>query len=105
MIGAMKIQFFAGTMTALMFTAMVSPALASGTPHGTTTALQEAAVPVPANPVWVTGLLLMIVWVVVAAVLLGPLIVHFRLLPKGEQVFADDLGGGHSHSAAATTSH
>jgi hypothetical protein len=45
---------------------------------------------VPIMPGWVPGFLLMILWLFVAAILLGPLIRHFKLEPHSRQSFSDD---------------
>jgi hypothetical protein len=45
---------------------------------------------VPTSAAWVVTFLLMILWLFVAAILLGPLIRHFRLEPTSSQYFADD---------------
>jgi len=45
---------------------------------------------VPQTPAWVTSFLLLILWLFVAAILLGPLIRHFNLEPRSHQYFSDD---------------
>ncbi len=48
------------------------------------------AVPIPLSTGWVEGFLLMIVWLFVAAVIIGPLVTFFRLGPRSAQLFTDD---------------
>jgi hypothetical protein len=47
------------------------------------------AVPVATD--WAAGLLVLIVWLLVAAVLLGPLLRRLKLYGRSTQVFAEDL--------------
>jgi hypothetical protein len=47
-------------------------------------------VPIPLSTGWVEGFLLMIVWLFVAAVIIGPLVTYFRLERRSPQVFIDD---------------
>ncbi len=49
-----------------------------------------AAVAIPTQTAWVSTFLLLIVWVFVAAVIVGPLIRYFKLLKRSPQQFADD---------------
>jgi hypothetical protein len=49
-----------------------------------------AAVPIPLSTGWVEGFLLLIVWLFVIAVIVGPLVKHFRLERRSPQVFIDD---------------
>ena len=49
-----------------------------------------AFVPIPLSTGWVEGFLLMIVWLFVAAVIIGPLVTYFRLERRSPQVFIDD---------------
>jgi hypothetical protein len=49
-----------------------------------------AAVPIPLSTGWVEGFLLMIVWLFVTAVIVGPLVTYFRLERRSPQVFIDD---------------
>ncbi|HVX85710.1 MAG TPA: hypothetical protein VH253_13090 [Phycisphaerae bacterium] len=46
--------------------------------------------PIPVQTAWVSPFLLMIVWLFVAAAVVGPLIHYFRLVKRSPQVFADD---------------
>jgi hypothetical protein len=46
--------------------------------------------PIPLSTGWVEGFLLLIVWLFVAAILIGPLISFFRLEPRCVQRFSDD---------------
>lgn len=48
-------------------------------------------VPIPVQTGWVSPFLLMIVWLFVAAAVLGPLIHYFRLVKRSPQVFSDDV--------------
>lgn len=45
---------------------------------------------IPLSTGWVEGFLLLIVWLFVAAVVIGPLITYFKLEPKSQQQFLDD---------------
>jgi hypothetical protein len=54
------------------------------------TAPAAGEVPIPVQTGWVGTFLLLIVWVFVAAVVLGPLIHYFKLLKPSSQAFADD---------------
>jgi hypothetical protein len=45
---------------------------------------------IPLSTGWVEGFLLLIVWLFVAAVVIGPLITFFNLEPKSQQQFLDD---------------
>ncbi len=47
-------------------------------------------VPIPSQTGWVTMFLLLIVWLFVAAIVLGPLIHYFGLVRRSPQAFADD---------------
>jgi hypothetical protein len=42
------------------------------------------------SPGWITAFLLLILWLTVAAIILGPLIRHFKLEPRSAQVFTAD---------------
>jgi hypothetical protein len=44
----------------------------------------------PVSPGWITGFLLLILWLTVAAIILGPLIRHFQLEPRSLQIFTGD---------------
>jgi hypothetical protein len=48
----------------------------------------------PASPTWITGFLLLILWLTVAAIILGPLIRHFQLEPRSTQFFTGDRTAG-----------
>jgi hypothetical protein len=54
---------------------------------------------IPVSPGWIAGFLLLILWLVVAAIILGPLIRHFQLEPKSAQFFTGDrpIGGPRRH--------
>jgi hypothetical protein len=45
---------------------------------------------IPLSPGWITGFLLLILWLTVAAIILGPLIRHFQLQPRSLQFFSGD---------------
>jgi hypothetical protein len=45
---------------------------------------------IPLSTGWVEGFLLLIVWLFVAAVVIGPLITFFNLEPRSPQQFLDD---------------
>jgi hypothetical protein len=63
--------------------------LASATPLlAADNAADRAAIPLSTG--WVEGFLLLIVWLFVAAVVIGPLITYFNLEPKSQQQFLDD---------------
>ncbi|HUO10885.1 MAG TPA: hypothetical protein VM008_21465 [Phycisphaerae bacterium] len=47
-------------------------------------------VAIPLSTGWVEGFLLLIVWLFVAAVVIGPLITFFHLEPRSSQHFIDD---------------
>jgi hypothetical protein len=49
-----------------------------------------ARVPIPLSTGWVEGFLLLIVWLFVAAVIVGPLVTYFHLEPRSTQAFSDD---------------
>ena len=48
----------------------------------------------PLAPGWVIHFLLLILWIFVAAILLGPLIRYFNLEPTSKQYFSDDRSPG-----------
>ena len=52
------------------------------------------SVAVPAATDWAAGLVVLIVWVLVAAVVVGPLMRKFKLFRRSTQVFAEDLAPG-----------
>jgi hypothetical protein len=87
---------------------LATPALASSSHEavaGSSPATSHYSfVPIPGDPSWIGGTLLLALWLTVAAIILGPLVKYFNLMPKTRQVFSDS-GHGHSHSAAHTTSH
>ena len=49
---------------------------------------------IPLSPAWITGFLLLVLWLFVAAILLGPLIRHFQLEPRSFQYFTGDRTPG-----------
>ena len=67
-----------------MSLALATPVLAADG----ATAGDRAAIPLSTG--WVEGFLLLIVWLFVAAVVLGPLITFLNLEPKSQQQFLDD---------------
>jgi len=70
---------------------LVLPAVpALGAMPDSTLPLDAAHVPIPLSTGWVEGFLLMIVWLFVAAILVGPLVKFFHLEPRSDQVFIDD---------------
>jgi hypothetical protein len=100
-----KTCFLAGMMVTMLLALPALAAASEGHASASGAAGPEVAVPIPVNPVWVSQLLLVVVWIVVAAVLLGPLVLHFRLLPRTTQLFADDHGAHDAtadHAAPAT---
>ena len=64
-----------------------TPAFAAG---GPTSAANSETAAIPLSTGWVEGFLLLIVWLFVAAVVIGPLITFFNLAPKSQQHFIDD---------------
>ncbi len=48
------------------------------------------AVPVPVSTEWAGSLLLVIVWLLVAAAIVGPVVRFFRIGPRSAQLFSDD---------------
>jgi hypothetical protein len=70
-----------------MWTAPAIPAFAAG---GAATATGPESAAIPLSTGWVEGFLLLIVWLFVAAVVIGPLITFFNLAPKSQQQFIDD---------------
>ena len=73
-----------------MSLASATPVLAAdnGGGAGGTGGADRAAIPLSTG--WVEGFLLLIVWLFVAAVVIGPLITFFNLEPKSQQQFLDD---------------
>ena len=67
------------------------PTLAAET---STSAAAAAEYLTPASPAWITGFLLLILWLTVAAIILGPLIRHFKLEPQSTQFFTGDRPTG-----------
>jgi hypothetical protein len=67
-----------------MLLAHATPLLAADNGSGG----DRAAIPLSTG--WVEGFLLLIVWLFVAAVVIGPLITFFNLEPKSQQQFLDD---------------
>jgi hypothetical protein len=57
---------------------------------GPTSASSAETAAIPLSTGWVEGFLLLIVWLFVAAVVIGPLITFFSLAPKSQQQFIDD---------------
>jgi hypothetical protein len=47
-------------------------------------------VPVPVAPDWVPSLVLALVWLLVAAMVVGPVVRYFRGEPRAAQAFSDD---------------
>ena len=47
-------------------------------------------VPIPLSTGWVEGFLLLIVWLFVAAIVVGSLVTFFHLEPRSPQLFSDD---------------
>jgi hypothetical protein len=47
-------------------------------------------IPIPIYTGWVGGFLLMILWLFIAAIVLGPIVNHFKLEPRSAQKFSDD---------------
>ena len=47
-------------------------------------------VPIPLSTGWVEGFLLLIVWLFVVAVVIGPLVTFFQAQPRSTQQFIDD---------------
>jgi hypothetical protein len=56
-------------------------------------AAEAALVPVPVSPDWVPSLLLVLVWLLVAAMVVGPVVRYFRGEPRASQTFSDDPAG------------
>ena len=53
---------------------------------------RAAEIPIPRSTVWVSGFLLLVVWLFVAAIILGPLAAYFKLgQGRSAQKFADDV--------------
>ncbi len=51
---------------------------------------EPGAVPIPLSTGWVEFFLLMIVWLFVAAAIIGPLVTYFRVERRSSEVFIDD---------------
>ncbi len=73
---------------------MCVPILAAA---ATTISASAAETPVPLYTGWISGFLLPIVWLFVGAVVIGPLVYHFKLEPRSTQLFVDDKRGTHGH--------
>jgi hypothetical protein len=56
-------------------------------------AAEKPAVPVPVVTDWVPWLLLVLLWILVAAAVIGPVIRYFRAEPRSGQAFSDDRAG------------
>ena len=63
--------------------------LAGATPALAADSTAERAA-IPLSTGWVEGFLLLIVWLFVAAVVIGPLIRYLHLEPRSQQQFLDD---------------
>jgi hypothetical protein len=58
-------------------------------------AADAATPPVPAAPDWSAALLLVLLWVLLAAAVLGPVVRYFRIEPHSTQTFSDDPPARH----------
>ncbi len=52
--------------------------------------LAQTTIPMPLSTGWVEAFLLMIVWLFVIAIIIGPLVKFFRLEPHSPQLFSGD---------------
>jgi Na+/H+-dicarboxylate symporter len=69
---------------------LAMPSILAVASSATATATSGAELLTPLAPTWVISFLLLILWLFVAAILLGPLIRHFNLEPASNQYFSDD---------------
>ena len=56
----------------------------------TALAADKPGVPVPVSPDWAPWLLLVLLWILVTAAVIGPVIRYFRAEPRSSQAFSDD---------------
>lgn len=66
---------------------------ADGVPVAGTNAASPLSPPTPPVPLsqdWVPGFLLVLVWLLAAAAMIGPVVRYFRCEPRASQAFSDD---------------
>jgi len=83
---------------------LVAPAVASSAHDPHAVAGTQPAIAVPTSLHWLPGVLLGVMWLVIAAAVIGPLIKWLDLMPKSPQLFEDEHHG-HTPSAGAHASH
>lgn len=86
----------------LALTALPAVASTGHDPHAV--AGTQPAIAVPTSLHWLPGVLLGVMWLVIAAAVIGPLIKWLDLMPKSPQLFEDEHHG-HTPSAGAHASH